>query len=590
MTSPDNNWKWRWDKACNWIGKVNCHMKPLVIRHIKQRLSSNCLAEFERSCFGHFLKFHDNSYNSGKLLLSLFGREVEIDNPREKECYYRIGGRNHKFGKEEFCAITRLRFGNSDFDPDTNKSLPPANGVYRRYFDGKTVLGRDLLSKFVDRKFEEDDALKVAFILVVFFFILSPDSRMSVPMWWWTLVENTTEFERFPWGSYAFQRLHHYLENGIRPPVGGGEVQFNICGYIMALQGDNLPRGARWTCGKVPFNGANELDIAEIPYSPMVLTAEEKNASYMADINRDLSSNIQYIHRDQWASSCQPLSSAKMHGRGLKTMRPSNKTHSANNLEFSEEDEHIPPAKRRAHDVEPERPHPVAFDRPSASSTVDEAKIEDVVSKKIEEAFARMLPRFVDSAVSEDDLGKYDLGKDDLRKDDLVKGEESRQEREHSNQKSDFVPESGDHVVSGEDVVDEDDGIAKVGPSQDVAAITQKPTKGGGFTDGDGDGVVVGRTLRVKFKNSKLSSPFIDYREKKTEKQLKVKYENWKKKKSPMACYRINGKCFIPTILNVRRAIQTSQIMRVGMFLRVWLVMFVVLLFVVDLLGIQIPM
>ncbi|CAA0809010.1 Calcium-dependent lipid-binding (CaLB domain) family protein [Striga hermonthica] len=52
----------------------------------------------------------------------------------------------------------------------------------------------------------------------------------------------------------------------------------------------------------------------------------------------------------------------------------------------------------------------------------------------------------------------------------------------------------------------------------------------------------------------------------------------------------INGKCFIPTILNVRKAIQTMQIMRDGMFLRVWSIMFVVLLFVGYLLGIQIPM
>ncbi|GER43957.1 Ulp1 peptidase-like, partial [Striga asiatica] len=114
-------------------------------------------------------------------------------------------------------------------------------------------------------------------------------------------------------------------------------------------------------------------------------------------------------------------------------------------------------------------------------------------------------------------------------KDDLGK-DEWRQERDHSDEKTDFVVESGDHGVPHEDVVDENEGIGKVGPSQDVAAMTSDPTKGGGLTDGDGDG----RILRVKFKTSKLSSPYVDYREKKTEKQLQVKYENWKKeKKSP---------------------------------------------------------
>ncbi|GER36541.1 Ulp1 peptidase-like [Striga asiatica] len=259
----------------------------------------------------------------------------------------------------------------------------------------------------------------------------------------------------------------------------------------------------------------------------MVLTAEERNTSYMVDINRDLSSNVQYNHRDPWVSNCQPLSmkkfSAKMHGRGLKTMRPSKKAHFANNPDISEEDEHIPPAKRRAH-VVPERPHPVAFERAAGSSTgVDEAKIEDVVSKKIEEAFARMFPRFVDAAVTEV-IKRLD--------DYLI----VRSVPRPGSEDLETVVESGSHGVPREDVedvVDENEGIGKVGPSQDVAAMTPDPTKGGGYTDGDGAGV--GRILRVKLKNSKLSSPFVDYRETKIEKQLWVKYENWKKnKKSPM--------------------------------------------------------
>ncbi|GER47027.1 sentrin/SUMO-specific protease [Striga asiatica] len=343
----------------------------------------------------------------------------------------------------------------------------------------------------------------------------------------------------------------------------------------MLRMSDNLPRGARWACAKVPFKGANKLDNTEIPYSPILLTAEERNASYMAGIDRDLSSNIQYIHRDQWVSNCQPLS-AKKHGRGLKTMRLSKKAHSANNLDISEEDEDIPPAKRRAH-VVPERPHSVAFERATGSCTgVDEAKIEDVVSKKIEEAFARMFPRFVDAAVTEvikrlDDYlivrstarpGSEDLEtvKDDLGMDDLGKGEAWRQERDDSNKKSDFVVEPGDHGVSREDVedvVDENEGIAKVGPSQAVATMNPKPTEGGGFTDG--------RKLRVKLKNSKFSSPFVDYREKKTEKQLKTKYENWKKKRSQMLDVGITptwyqGPKYFKTIEDVRKMLSNEHI------------------------------
>ncbi|GER37048.1 phosphoinositide phosphatase family protein [Striga asiatica] len=135
--------------------------------------------------------------------------------------------------------------------------------------------------------------------------------------------------------------------------------------------------------------------LDNIPYSPIVFTAEEKNASYMANIDMDLSSNVQYIHRDACVAE------------QLSNIVGEKKAHFVDE-HICEEDGHLSPPKRRAH-VPPERQHPIASERATGSSIgVDEAKIEEVVSKKIEEAFARMFPMFVDAAV--EDVGDENEG------------------------------------------------------------------------------------------------------------------------------------------------------------------------------------
>ncbi|CAA0837727.1 Unknown protein [Striga hermonthica] len=184
-------------------------------------------------------RFDAQAYYNGKLLLALFGREVIVDGAREKEHWYRIGGKNYKFGKVEFCQITGLKFGGSSFIPDEHESIPPPeNGVYRHHYYGKSVVDAHLLNDFKNGSFAEypDDALKVAHILVVHYFFFAPDPSSTVPLWLWSLVDEPEMFRMFPWGAYVFQRLHHYLDDVICAPEDGSDVQFNIHAYLMPLQ------------------------------------------------------------------------------------------------------------------------------------------------------------------------------------------------------------------------------------------------------------------------------------------------------------------------------------------------------------------
>ncbi|KAL3651603.1 hypothetical protein CASFOL_004605 [Castilleja foliolosa] len=279
------------------------------------------------------------------ILLALLGREVTVSGAAECERWYRFGGRNNRFGKVEYAAITGLRFGASDFNPDSSDHLPYENGVYRLHFDGTAVYGDHLLEKFEESFFTEpEEAVKVALVLFAHFFFFAADGRTTIPLWLWTLVEREEQFADFPWGSYTFQRLSHYL-TAIHPPnPDKSDYQPNIYAYLMPLQlwayetipifaqeggmktGDNgIPRAVRWKCPKNNWNRIDELDRDDLMITTMEVTEEEMAAPYMRAIEIQISEGVQYIHRETWISSCHPLekSAVTVQLKGRSKKRPS---------------------------------------------------------------------------------------------------------------------------------------------------------------------------------------------------------------------------------------------------------------------------
>ncbi|KAL3622986.1 hypothetical protein CASFOL_031802 [Castilleja foliolosa] len=345
---PEWTWRWGepWTKEQLSKARLNCLRKFKLLGIIKEQLSKlNALERFEESVFGHFLRFDLNAYHNGKVLLALLGREVTVSGAAECERWYRFGGRNNRFGKVEYAAITGLRFGASDFNPDSSDHLPYENGVYRLHFDGTAVYGDHLLEKFEECFFTEpEEAVKVALVLFAHFFFFAADGRTTIPLWLWTLVEMEEQFADFPWGSYTFQRLSHYL-TAIHPPnPDKSDYQPNIYAYLMPLQlwayetipifaqeggmktGDNgIPRAVRWKCPKNNWNRINELDRDDLMITTMEVTEEEMAAPYMRAIEIQISEGVQYIHRETWISSCHPLEKSaltkKSMGRSKK--RPS---------------------------------------------------------------------------------------------------------------------------------------------------------------------------------------------------------------------------------------------------------------------------
>ncbi|CAA0827336.1 Unknown protein [Striga hermonthica] len=426
-------WSWRWGKACPWSGKINCQTKPKVIGYIKKQLGAcGRLREFEESCFGHLLRFDGQAYYSGRLLLALLGREVFLRDAREKERWFRIRDNNYKFGKVEFCQISGLKFGGSEFIPEDNESLPAIDGIYRRHYDEKSVIGGDLLRDFTNGHFQNnpDDALKAAMILIVHFFLFAPGPRSAVPLWLWTLVENSDMFGKFPWGTFSFQRLYHCLD-GISAPDNGCDIQLNIHGFLMPFQiwacemmpdfvrgggmvciGNGLPRGTRWMCPKKNFVQLSDIDKVEIQCIPMCLTDAERNAPYMANVELNLSLGLQYIHHDSWKSCCKTLRDASSSSRhtlatkkrklGQPTNRHSKKLAVEANDEAEEEMEREP----REPQNEPREPQkePVGMNKDLIKQWVEEGVsncMKELMPSLVEQTLRQVVPIAIDRVFHE---------------------------------------------------------------------------------------------------------------------------------------------------------------------------------------------
>ncbi|KAK2648898.1 hypothetical protein Ddye_016387 [Dipteronia dyeriana] len=89
------------------------------------------------------------------------------------------------------------------------------DSILSRYFKGKRPMVELLEVTFQElMNAEDDDALKMAYLLMVFEFFETDEGQTSVPIWLWFLVEDEEAFlSFFLWGSYIFDVTLFWLKN-----------------------------------------------------------------------------------------------------------------------------------------------------------------------------------------------------------------------------------------------------------------------------------------------------------------------------------------------------------------------------------------
>ncbi|KAL6576693.1 hypothetical protein OROMI_010969 [Orobanche minor] len=215
-----------------------------------------------------------------------------------------------------YALVIGLRLGDSDFDVHGD-DVPPEGSVYDRYpllNRGGQMLDR-IRDRFAGGYFREQsrDALKVAKVLCVCYLIFGVDGGKRIAdRWLWTLVEDQTRWESFPWGFYSYQILVTYLSDVPTEVPAGLDPGYHFyiwaceaipslgskCGIMLGASFIQRPLCTRWKLkklGHIDFTTFfdDEIDCFEV-LSP---TPEEEQEPYMQSLSDASSEWVQYTHR-----------------------------------------------------------------------------------------------------------------------------------------------------------------------------------------------------------------------------------------------------------------------------------------------------
>ncbi|KAL6547911.1 hypothetical protein OROHE_009616 [Orobanche hederae] len=325
-TETENQVVWKRPNMRGSKCSINGYVRLGIVKTITAELRSvgdDTFREFRESCLGHFIREEWGGFVSNAALHALFSNEVVRPDAQVDEFWFRIGHRLIRFSRYEYALVTGLRFGDSDFDVHGD-DVPLEGSVYDRYpllSRGGQMLDR-IRDRFAGGYFREQsrDALKVAKVLCVCYLIFGVDGGKSIAhRWLWTLVEDQTRWERFPWGLYSYQILVTYLSDvPTEVPAGldpGYHFYGNIyaimiwaceaipslgskCGIMLGASFIQRPRCTRWKLkklGHIDFTTFfdDEIDCFEV-LSP---TPEEEQEPYMQSISDASSERVQYTHR-----------------------------------------------------------------------------------------------------------------------------------------------------------------------------------------------------------------------------------------------------------------------------------------------------
>ncbi|GKC69955.1 phospholipase-like protein [Tanacetum coccineum] len=192
-----------------------------------------------------------------------------------------------KFGREEFCLITGLRFGPENSDHNVEGINPFKRLLFGSDIDGGHITGQMLLDKINGEEFskmQDEDAVVVCQLAVLHLILLGRQPAHNIPEWWFRLIVDKNKWETYPWGSYVWAKLYRQLRYANssrwdrfyacqalpnRPPA-----KYTLSGFTWAFKGARPNRKLRpdafeakaewWVCSRDFFDGR----IREAPPIP----------------------------------------------------------------------------------------------------------------------------------------------------------------------------------------------------------------------------------------------------------------------------------------------------------------------------------
>ncbi|EOY02753.1 Uncharacterized protein TCM_017149 [Theobroma cacao] len=192
---------------------INTHYKWSQLHYITKTLQQK--GEYDavkRTCFGMLLGFNPQGYFCAGLLYSIMIHRITERQSMDHELWFAIGKSNVRLSKQEFCLITRLKFGPM---PDVFRRPyeVATEGIHDRYWNRQeSAKLQALLDTFRGGNFQRPgDATKMALVLITNNILFGQDYRRRVTPWLLSLMEDIDAWNVFPWGHYVWKLTLDYL-------------------------------------------------------------------------------------------------------------------------------------------------------------------------------------------------------------------------------------------------------------------------------------------------------------------------------------------------------------------------------------------
>ncbi|KAK2644756.1 hypothetical protein Ddye_019951 [Dipteronia dyeriana] len=207
---------------------------------------------------------------SGQFCHHILLRECHAKNANENisSLWYHVGNGVIRFSPVEFCLVSGLTFG--AYSESTLEIFKRKDSRLRRsYFQDSKVHVKMIIDWFrnlgPNNKYSDDDIVKLALILILEMTLVGKDDRTSILYWALELVDDLDTFNKFPWGSFLYDRTFNFLstcllgrddkfnnkfndklKEKVDGPVKQKVERYNVYGFVTAFQVWTIEAIPKW--------------------------------------------------------------------------------------------------------------------------------------------------------------------------------------------------------------------------------------------------------------------------------------------------------------------------------------------------------
>ncbi|PWA61334.1 phospholipase-like protein [Artemisia annua] len=170
---------------------------------------------FRRTCFGWLFDLAEMQETCILLhYISLCQEELAQGDTDVVPLTYHVRSHELKFGREEFCLVTGLRFGIEFKDFLKGLPTPFRRRVFSSEYDGCNINVGMVYYKLYSEDFDklsDNDDVRLSLVGLLVLVLLGREFNYKVNNWIWSLVDNLDAWNVYPWGNVVWRTLYTQL-------------------------------------------------------------------------------------------------------------------------------------------------------------------------------------------------------------------------------------------------------------------------------------------------------------------------------------------------------------------------------------------